>query len=111
MEILFRTRKMQRACSSDRQMVRTWGETAARKLKQRLAELQAAATLQDIRHLPAARCHELTQDRKGQLAVDLMHPFRLILEPADDPVPARADGSLDWARVTRIAILEVTDYH
>jgi proteic killer suppression protein len=53
----------------------------------------------------------LTQDRKGQLAVDLVHPRRLVFEPANDPVPAKADGGVDWSKVTEIVILEVVDYH
>lgn len=36
---------------------------------------------------------------------------RLVFQPADDPVPTRDDGSLDWTRVKRIRLLEVKDYH
>ena len=43
--------------------------------------------------------------------MDVQHPYRMILEPADDPIPTREDGSIDLERVTSIRILEVKDYH
>lgn len=74
-------------------------------------ELKAADTLADISALPPARCHQLSGDRAGQFAVDVQHPFRLIFEPADDPVPRKEDGGIDLTRVRAIRILEVTDNH
>ena len=74
-------------------------------------ELRAADTLADISTLPPARCHQLTGHRAGQFAVDVQHPFRLIFEPAHDPVPRKHDGGIDLTRVTAVRILEVTDYH
>ncbi|HSB78426.1 MAG TPA: killer suppression protein [Candidatus Methylomirabilis sp.] len=88
-----------------------WGAENARKIRQRLAELNAAATLADIGRLPPARPHALKGNRKGQFAVDVRHPFRLLFEPADDPVPLRDDGGVDLARITRIRVLSVEDYH
>lgn len=74
-------------------------------------ELRAADTLADISTLPPARCHQLSGDRAGQFAVDVQHPFRLIFEPAHDPVARKDDGGIDLTRVTAVRILEVTDYH
>jgi hypothetical protein len=54
---------------------------------------------------------EIKGDRKGQFSVDVRHPFRLIFEPAHDPVPTKDDGGLDPAKVTRIRVLSVEDYH
>ena len=78
MEIFFSNRQLQKLCAEEKEMARKLGVDAARKLKQRLSELEAAESLDDLRRLPGARCHELTGDRKGQLAVDLAHPKRLI---------------------------------
>ena len=49
-------------------------------------------------------------DRRGQISVDLDHPYRLLFE-ADDPVPTREDGGLDWNRVVAIVVLGVEDTH
>ena len=82
-----------------------------RKLKQRLMELKAAPCLADISKVPRPRCHLLSGNRDGQLSVDLEHPHRLIFIPANDPIPVTKDGGLDWAKVTEIEIIEITDTH
>lgn len=111
MEITFISRKLQKVCNSEKEMRARFGKPLAERLQQRLAELRAADTLDDIRRLPPARCHELSQNRKGQLAVDLVHPKRLIFEPDHNPVPRKPDGGLDWSHVTRIRVIEIIDYH
>ncbi len=111
MEVSFANRSLQRACSSERDMKKTWSAPMAKKLQQRLAELTAAVTLEDISRLPPARCHELVGNRQGQLSVDLVHPYRLIFLPDHDPTPEKPEGGLDWAQVTRIVVLEVCDPH
>src|SRR5437879_1141722 len=110
-EIGFGTRKLQKLCSSMKDMKRELGPDRARRLAQRLAELEAADSLADIRSLPGVRCHELKADRSGQLAVDLGQPARLVFEPAQNPPPTKRGGGLDWGSVDRIVVLEIVDYH
>ena len=111
MEIHFVSRKMQKLCNSEKEMRGRFGPRNAKRLQQRLAELAAAESLDDVARVPPTRCHELGQDRKGQLAVDLVHPWRLVFEPDHDPLPTKEDGGLDWKQVTRILVIEVGDYH
>ena len=110
MDIAFRSKGLSKVASSRKEMNKKLGSRTADLLSQRLAELQAAETLDDLRALPGPRCHELKGDRKGQLAVDLDHPRRLVFEPAADP-PRRADGGLDWNAVDSIVVVEIADYH
>lgn len=111
MEINFASRKLQKVCNSEKEMRATFGKPLAERLQQRLAELKAAETLEDVSRLPPARCHELSQDREGQLAVDLVHPKRLIFETDHNPLPKKPDGGLDRTQVTRIRVIEIGDYH
>lgn len=111
MLIFFRSRKLQKICSQQREMQKQWGQGMARKLQQRLAELAAAETLADISHLPPPRCHELSGNRAGQFSVDLEHPYRMLFVPADEPIPLRGDGGIDLARVREIEIVEIEDTH
>ena len=111
MDIYFKTKKLQKLCSQEILATREFGAKSARKLQQRLMELQAADTLDDISKLPPARCHELKGNRKGQLAVDLAEGFRLVFIPAANPVPTREDGGLDWRQVTEIEIIAIENYH
>jgi len=113
MELRFKSRKVEKAASAERESVRLWGADRARVVRRRLAELTAAANLAVISTLPPARLHPLSGDRDGQLAVDALHPFRLVFEPYndDDEIPRRADGGVDKAQITAIRILAVEDYH
>lgn len=111
MQIGFASKKVARLCNSENEMRAKLGPRDAKRLAQRLSELSAATTLEDMRPLPAARCHELHGDRKGQLAVDLVDPKRLVFEPDHNPVPTKPDGGLDWNAVTRIVVVEIVDYH
>lgn len=111
MDILFKTTRLQSDCNDSKRAVKAYGADVAKRLRQRLDELRAAATLDVMWTLPQARCEELKADRKGQLSVRLPGALRLIFEPAHDPVPKRGDGGLDRAQVTAIRILEIEDYH
>jgi len=111
MEVFFRNKKFQKICNRESVMLCELGKKQAHKLKVRLMELRAAASLAEISKVPPPRCHELAGERRGQLSVDLDHPFRLIFIPADDPLPAKPDGGLDWAGVTAVEILEIADTH
>ena len=77
----------------------------------RIDDLKDVSCLADLHLFPALRPHELLGDRKGQIAVDLKKPYRLVFEPADDPIPKKEDGGLDWIEVTKVRLLEVVNYH
>jgi len=110
MEVTFSNRKLQDLCNSHKRLRAEYGDRMARVIERRLLDLQAAANLEEMRLLPG-RCHELTRDLKGWLALDLVHPKRLCFEPDHKPLPQRADGSLDWGNVTRVKIVGIGDYH
>lgn len=110
MEITFHTNKVAKLCNDSRRAVADLGPEQAKRLRQRLDDLYAANNLGVMRTLPG-RTHELTAGRKGQLSIDLKHPYRLIFEPAMDPLPTKGDGGLDWAAVVAIRIIEITDTH
>ena len=111
MRIYFQTRRLQKVCSSLQAMEQAHGRVLATKLARRLAELGAAATLAEMSHLPPARCHALTGDRKGQFSVDLEHPYRLLFAPAHEPAPLDVQGGIDRGAVTEIIIIGVADTH
>jgi plasmid maintenance system killer protein len=111
MEILFRTKKLEKECNSQKLLMQRYGSQRARVIRLRLDDLRAAPTLETVRYLPQARCHELKGNLAGQLSVDLDHPYRLLFRPANDPVPRKPDGGLDWGRITIIEILGVEDTH
>lgn len=111
MEITFQSKKLEKALTTTCDMVARHGERRAKLIQQRLSEIEAAPTLAMLRLLPRPRCHELKGNRKGQLSVDLDHPYRLLFTPDHDPLPQAAAGGLDWASVTRVCIQEIADTH
>ncbi|MCG3153141.1 MAG: hypothetical protein GEEBNDBF_02451 [bacterium] len=115
MEVRFQSHKLQKQCESDAQRVRKYGPEQAQELQKRLDDLEAAESLADFGQRPGftplpGRCHPLT-NRDHELSLNLKHPYRLILRPDHDPQPLRADGSLDWSRVTKVLILRIEDTH
>jgi len=110
MEIFFSDGKFKKICSEQRLLQKKYGVPGAKILRRRLDDLRAAPNLETMRKFPGG-CHELEEDRAGQFAVDLDGPYRLIFEPADDPMPLKPDGGIDWSKVTCITILGRVDYH
>jgi proteic killer suppression protein len=110
-DIVFRNHKLQREFNDKRALDRGRGVRQAGLIMQRLVELQAAESLEVMRSIPRARRHELGGNRKGEISVDLNHPYRLIFEADHTPLPTRPEGGLDWKQVTRIKILGVDDTH
>jgi len=110
-EVLFQDRKLEKVCSDKSRLARKYGPVCAKLLKRRLDDLEDVKNLEAMRCVSQARCHELKGNRAGTLAVDLLHPYRLIFEPANNPIPRKADGGLDWTEVTIVRVLAVEDYH
>lgn len=83
----------------------------AKKVHQRMKELEAARDLSVLGTLPGMRCHELKGDRKGQLSINISGNQRLFFEPDQETIPEKEDGGLDWERVEKVKVLEVEDPH
>ena len=104
MEISFSSSKFKKLCEDHSKLKAKYGDIQASRIIRRISELQAAANLYDISQLPQTRLHPLTGDRKGQLAVDILHPYRIILTPSDGNIA-------DLRTVTIIHIVSIIDYH
>jgi plasmid maintenance system killer protein len=110
MIIMFINQRLEKLFNSDKKLNKKYG-SQSKRIKQRLNALRAAETLEDMKSMPG-RCHSLTGDRKGQWSLDLKHPYRLIFEPANEPIPRLPDGrGVDQSRVTAICIIGVEDTH
>ena len=111
MEIIFSSNKLEKECNQEKLLIRRYGSEQAKLIRRRLDDIHAADSLEVLGKLPQARCHELKGDRAGQISVDIKQPYRLLFEPAHQPIPRKPDGGLDWAKVTAVRILEVEDTH
>ncbi len=98
MDIVYRTRRLERVCTDYSVAKKTYGERMAVMIHRRIDEMTAAVSIEEMVKTGIGRCHHLSNNRKGQYAVDLVHPYRLIIE--------ESDGMVHIAK-----IIEITDYH
>ena len=84
------------------------GDVCARKLRSRLSDLDAAAS---VAELAAGNPHPLTGDRLGQFALSLAGGWRIVFVPGNDPLPRKPDASIEWKQVTIVIIEFIGDYH
>lgn len=77
---------------------RAYGREMSEKIQMRIDQIRAADTIEEMIQYRIGRCHPLTNNRKGQYAVDLVHPYRLVFEKHSNEI--------------QIAhIKEIVDYH
>ena len=110
MDISFDDNKLRKYANNDKQAIKKLGQRRAELYKQRLDDLFDASTLEDVRYLPG-NYHELKGNRKGQWACDLDHPYRLIFEPHENPIPTNESGQYIWIEIKGVEIIEIVDYH
>jgi len=110
MKLFYKNRRLEKSISTLTAIAANYG-TRAKLVNQRKHDLVAAPTLETMRTL-GGNCYELTGSLKGKLAVSISGNHRIIFEPANDPIPTKEDGGLDWSQITDITILDVgEDYH
>ena len=98
MDITYKNKRIEKVCTDAKTAEMTYGQDMADKIHQRVDEINAADTVELMIQFRIGRCHPLSQNRKGQYAVDLVHPYRLVFE--------KKGGEIQIAN-----ILEIVDYH
>ncbi len=101
MKLSFKNDKEETLYRTEKSLSVVYGARQAKKIMQRLQEIEAADNPQK---LPGnCRFHEHQGKRKGLFSVDLIHPYRLILLPTC--------GYKSWVEITSIQVFEVMDPH
>lgn len=78
MDTRFRTRKLQKQYENFREAEKAYGKEVARKFILRVNTIKIARDIEELKTLPALRCHPLKGNRKGQWAIKLTGFYRLI---------------------------------
>ena len=110
MKIEYRKNKLKKQLSNASEIKKAFGANAKR-VSARLDDIVASPNLSVLIQIPAANCHLLTLNRKGEWALDISGNYRMIFEIANNPIPETEDGSINVLLVTEICILEIVDYH
>ena len=98
MEITYKSRKIEKVCTIASEAEKKYGLEMAEKIHQRIDEIDASDTIEEMVQFHIGRCHPLKGNRKGQYAMDLVHPYRLVFEKIGNEI--------------QIAnVMEIVDYH
>ena len=111
MEISFKTKKLKKQFSVDKELQRVYGKAVATRIQARMSVLRNAPTLNDVPNLPPERCHQLNTKLQGVFSVDVGDKQRLLFVPNHDPMPVTQDGGIDSTQIRSITILEIQDTH
>lgn len=110
-DIHFKSKKLQRILTNEREITKHYGADRARLIMRRYFFLEAADNLTQVPNTPPMRMHQLSGRLEGKFAVDVDERWRILFEPASGPVPKREDGGIDLCQISAIRILDITDYH
>lgn len=98
LEVEYKNKKIKKICTDAYMAEREYGSKMAEKIQQRISEIMAADSVEQMIQYHIGRCHAISHNRKTQYAVDLIHPQRLIFEKKGNEI--------------KIAnIIEIVDYH
>ncbi len=98
MEITYKSRRIEKVCTLASEAEKKYGLEMAEKIHQRIDEIAASDTVEEMVKFHIGRCHPLKGNRKGQYAMDLVHPYRLVFE--------RKGNEIQIANV-----MEIVNYH
>ena len=98
MEITYKNKNIMKVCTNASYAERKYGSDMAEKIHQRIDEIDASETVEEMVQCHIGRCHSLTGNWKGQYAMDLIHPQRLIFEKRGNEIQI-------------VNVIEITDYH
>ena len=107
LELAFANKQIRKLCENQALASRTLGFKAAEKLIGRLADLQAAQCVND---LVAGNPCEVDGALHGHMSVGLCDGLRIIFCANHCAGRAQTSGKVNWAKVTRIKIVDFQKY-
>lgn len=98
MQIEYKNNSIEKVCTDASSAERKYGTEMAGKIQMRIDQIKSSDTVEFMIQYGLGRCHPLHGDRKGQYAMDLVHPHRVIFTKKGNEI--------------QIAnIMEIGDYH
>lgn len=97
-EISYKTSQIRKVCENAEVATKRYGSEMAMKIQMRIMQIRAATSVEMLVRGCVGRCHLLQGDRKGQYAMDLIHPYRLVFEKRNE-------------KIVTVEMLEIVNYH
>lgn len=98
MQVKYKSKKLEKVCTIYEEAIKQYGDKMAEKIHQRIDEIASAESVEFMVKFRLGRCHALTGNRKGEYAVDLTHPYRLIFRKIGNEIQIAQ-------------IMDIVDYH
>ncbi len=98
MQVEYKNKSIEKVCTDASSAERKYGSETAEKIQMRIDQIKSSDTVEFLIQYRIGRCHSLHGDRKGQYAMDLVHPQRLIF-------------SKKGKEIQIANIMEIEDYH
>lgn len=98
MIVEYNNKNIEKVCTNASFAERKYGSRMAELIQQRIDEISAADSVEQMIQFHIGRCHLLKGDRKDQYSVDLVHPQRLVFKKKR-------------SQIKIVNIIEIVDYH
>ena len=98
MQIEYKNKKLEKLCTNAAYAEKKYSYMMAEKIQQRIGEITAADSVEDLILYQIGGCHKLKGDRKGQYAMNLFQSWRLCFKKKGEQIQI-------------ITIWEIVDYH
>ena len=98
LRITYKNNKLEKICTDHEVAEREFDKRMADKIRERINQLSAADSVEWLIQKRIGRCHPLVQNRKGQYAMDLVHPYRLVFKKENEEIQI-------------VKVIEIVDYH
>lgn len=103
MTIAFGTEKLKLQLTNDDVRLKTFG-IRAKKVSQRLDEIEDARSLAMLLRLSYLQCRQLTHNPAGEWVLKVLPNYSLIFLLDHEQVPMRGDGTVEAEQITNIRI-------
>jgi hypothetical protein len=103
LQFAFETKLLREICESEKKAKQTLGVLVAHELKERLADLDAAASVMDLPIPP--------QFVAGACVIDLADSYRLVACANHANNPTLKSMAINWSKVRRIKFLRIESDH
>lgn len=103
MIIAFETKRLRAICEDETVASKAFGPNVARTLQQRLADLRAADTIDDL----IVGDPIISGPDESTLTIAIVPGVRTVWSPNHVNAPRQADGHIAWDRTRRIRLLAI----
>lgn len=106
MLILFADEQIRGQAISLKLMMQKYGDRKAKRMRQRLDELDAANNLEDVRTLPALRCQQVN-NQPTFITICTIRPAGMLFKVED--LTCFDGNALNWRSVTTLKIISLDE--